>query len=228
MCTAGNDWWNSGGKDRVREMIRDELRPSFFDVLLNEARFSSEINSAVSSKLPSILSNRGSELIQPYVNLQVNSTLPALLNNNNYIQTQLARQGQQFSEKLDIQNNEFKKIALNQLEQFEEKHHKHLIELEKKSDNLIQSNIDKVSSTNGIVKGIENSLGAILRKDIDQLERSYEQNINSLKRNYDKKLTEQIHTNKILEDKIDNLRPVLGASILLSAGCIAYNILSKL
>lgn len=222
-----DNWWHNSGKYKVKNLIADELRPSFFESLLREARFTSEINSAVSCKLPSILANRSDELIKPFVTSQVNSTLPSLLNNNHYIQSQLMEQSTQFNSSLTRQKDEFKRLCSDQQAVFDQRSARHKRELEDISNDLIKSSVNKLTNENEVIREMKASVKENLLVDINYLKEGHEREIRSLKEEHNREVEQQRRTIDKLEERLDNHKGVIGVTLLLSVVAMVFSIFGK-
>jgi hypothetical protein len=151
----------------IDQQLKKELQPNIVDIFFNELRFKNEVNNAVITLLPTILSRHKDDYIRPYIR----APLIDIVNNNIHIQNALEEQTKQYHNTIITQKNEFNRLIGEQQTEYNVAAQRYTKMLEDQTDKLLKSSIQKASNENYILNEIRTSTTV----EIYRLERRIEE-----------------------------------------------------
>lgn len=160
----------SGGTGEVRTRSEDLCAKRslqiFLESVVQAALFKSEIRSAVSNQLPSVVENNADRLVRPYVNVAVRDVLPDLLKSNHQVQRAFEEQKRAFDEATAHQKTHFASAFTSQRKTFDDKLKTHVQTLAEASDRLVASRVNEVLDDSAVVARINNNLNDRLESKV--------------------------------------------------------------
>jgi hypothetical protein len=230
MYLSCDEWYNSSGKYKIKELISRQLTPSFFEVMFREQQFTNQFNSAVSDKLPSVLMHKADDIVRPYVYTRVKELLVHELNNNMTIQDALRQQADRFNQKTNQQNVDFKIMLQSQQETLTRLCENHLSELKSRSEELLKTEVKKAASAEHVIKLLEDNLREIIRSEMTAMIYSIQQQVNDIQRecksnheSLQRQITELKEENLKFSNRLDSY--MAASVVLFIAGFILHYIL---